>query len=265
MQLLPLKYPKKVGLIGHTIINYPNFEQASAIIDVLVKNHVDMIELQIPFSEPIADGPIFVKANHEAIKNGCTVEQCYEFMFDMSSRYSIPFIFMTYANIVYKQGFYTFIKKAKEAGARGAIIPDLPLDLADDYVKLCRDHQFAAISVVSPNISNERLKTLTPFFDGFIYAVARSGVTGSKTVFDEKISHYLNKLRHCSNLPLAVGFGISSSADLFFLQGKADYAVVGTQTVRIYEQQGIEGVAKFWQELAGPKNCASRENNSGCV
>lgn len=253
MQLLPLKYPKKIGLIGHTIINYPNFRQARAIVDILVKNQVDMIELQIPFSEPIADGPVFVKANHEAIKNGCTLDQCYQFMFDMSSRYSIPFIFMTYANIVYKQGFYTFIKKAKEAGAKGAIIPDLPLDLADDYVKLCYDHQFAAISVISPNITIERLQMIAPLFDGFIYAVARSGVTGSKTIFDEKVTHYLDKIRRFSNLPLAVGFGISSAANVSFLQGKADYAVVGTQTVRLYEQQGIEGVESFWQELAEKK------------
>ena len=118
-----------------------------------MRHNAELIELQIPFSEPIADGPLFARANHEAISQGTTLAQCYEFMSEMTSHYSIPFVFMTYANIVFKQGFNEFVKKAKEAGAVGAIIPDLPLDLAPEYVQICHKNEFAAISVVSPNIS----------------------------------------------------------------------------------------------------------------
>lgn len=250
MQLLPLKYPKKIGLIGHTIINYPNKEDARKIIEILVNNHVDLIELQIPFSEPIADGPVFAKANHDVIATEITLQDCYDFMAEMTRQYNIPFVFMSYANVIYKQGFDTFIQEAKKAGARGAIVPDLPLDIAEDYFMLCHEHDFAPISVVSPNISASRLKKISKYFDGFIYAVARAGVTGSKTEFNNEIEPYLSRLRATASLPIAVGFGVASVSDLQFLQGKADYAVIGTQTIRAYEKEGLQGVKDLWESFA---------------
>jgi tryptophan synthase alpha chain len=250
MQLLPKQAPNKIGLIGHTIIHYPTPEVSMAIIDILVENKVALIELQIPFSEPIADGPLFTKANHEAIQNGVTLEDCYQFMSQVNQKYHIPVVFMTYANVVIKQGYETFIKKSKAMGAVGAIIPDLPLDLAKDYLAVCRQYNFVSIPIVSPNISDLRLSEISPLFDGFIYAVARAGVTGSKTKFDDTLTSYLEKLRAYSNLPIAVGFGISSSNEINILKGKADYAVVGSETLRVYQQEGLAGVRKLWQEFA---------------
>lgn len=249
MQLIKTKYPHGIGLIGHTIIDYPNKKDARKIIEILVANQVDLIELQIPFSEPIADGPVFAKANHTAIANGVTLDHCFDFMAEMTQLYSIPFVFMTYANILYKKGFDQFVAQAASAGAVGAIVPDLPLDIAEDYVAACHQYNFSPISVVSPNISKKRLQTLSAYFDGFIYAVARAGVTGTKTEFDQAITDYLNELRKCSSLPIAVGFGVSSVDDLLFLKGKADYAVMGTQTIRAYEQNGIAGVQSLWEQF----------------
>lgn len=251
MQLLPKKFPNEIGLVGHTIVNYPDKATARKIIEILAANKVDLIELQIPFSEPIADGPIFAKANHEVIAQGLKIEECYDFMSEMTNQYDLPFVFMSYANIVFKQGYENFIKAAKKAGAKGAIVPDLPLDVATDYFDVCQAHEFAAISVVAPNISTKRLQVLSNYFDGFVYAVARAGVTGTKTTFDNALDVYLKTLRQFSDLPIAVGFGVSNREDLNFLRSKADYAVVGTQTIRSYEQGGLEAVSKLWQELSG--------------
>lgn len=250
MQLLKKQPSDRIGLIGHTIINYPNQKDAEAIIDILVNNQVDLIELQIPFSEPVADGPLFTKANHEALISGVTLSDCFDFMAHVTTKYSIPFVFMTYANVVFRLGYEQFITKAKAVGAKGAIIPDLPLDIATDYVALCQEMQFAAIPIVAPNISDQRLKTISPYFDGFIYAVSRSGVTGSKTELDPSIKNYIKRLREYSQLPIAVGFGIASAHDLNFFRGSADYAVVGSQTLRTYYENGLEGVQHLWRKLS---------------
>lgn len=251
MQLLPNQVPDKIGLVGHTIINYPSLDESLAIIDILVKNGVSLIELQIPFSEPIADGPLFTKANHEAIVNGITLADCYQFIAHVCKKYPIPFVIMTYANLVVKQGYETFVKKAIEVGAKGAIVPDFPLDVASDYLQICQSYNFSAIPVVAPNITEQRLQTISPFFDGFVYAAARFGVTGSKTNLSSSLSNYLQKIRQYSSLPIAVGFGIATPADLAFLKGKADYAVIGSETLRVYQDQGLVGVENLWRELSG--------------
>jgi tryptophan synthase alpha chain len=251
MQLLEKKSPHAIGLIGHTIINYPTPKVARDIIKILVENKVKLVELQIPFSEPIADGPIFTQANNEAIKNGVTLSQCFDFLSEMKDSYPVPFVLMTYANIIFKYGFKQFVKTAKSLGAKGAIIPDLPLDISPEYLKACAEYEFAAIPVLSPNMTDQRLKEISHLFNGFIYAVARTGVTGIKTEFNSSIISYLQKLKKFSDLPIAIGFGISSGKDLNFLRGYADYAVIGTQTIRAYQEQGLKGVNDLWQELGG--------------
>lgn len=238
-----------IGLIGHTIVNYPSPEHASAAIDIMVEAGVDLIELQIPFSEPVADGPVFMKANHEAIANGVTVAQSLALMHEMTQKHAIPFVFMTYANIIYKKGFENFVKAAKQAGAYGAIVPDLPLDMAADYYAICRQHEFAPIQVIPPNITNTRLKLLAENASGFIYAVARTGVTGTKTQFGNELTEFTARIRQHTDLPIAIGFGIANAVDIQFLKPIADYAIVGTQALRILQQQGLKELHQFWQVL----------------
>lgn len=252
--LLEKKSPEKIGLIGHTIINYPNEEDSKKIVEILVQNGADLIELQIPFSEPIADGPVFAKANHEAVARGITIDQSFEFMTEMTRKHSIPFVFMTYLNIVYKKGFDNFVLAAKKAGARGMIIPDLPLDYADNLLEICKAHEFVVVPVLPPNISRLRLEKLQPFFNGFVYAVARLGVTGAKTELDQSIFNFLDLLRYYTELPIALGFGISAGEDVQFLRSHVDYAIVGTQTLRAYEKNGLKAVEELWNELNNAKH-----------
>src|SRR3989338_8064110 len=129
MKLLLKKHDKNsIGLIGHTIVNYPNADLTRQAIDIMVEAGVSLIELQIPFSEPIADGPLFTHANHQALAQGVNIEQSFALMAEVSRKHAIPFVFMTYGNVLYQQGFDQFIVRAKKAGAKGIIVPDLPVD-----------------------------------------------------------------------------------------------------------------------------------------
>lgn len=249
MKLLKDHDKNSIGLIGHCIIGYPSFEKCREAIAVMVEEGVELIELQIPFSEPVADGPLFTAANHKALAAGVTVEKCFDFMRSVSQQFKIPFVFMTYTNILYKKGFANFVQQAVTAGAKGAIIPDLPLEDAKEYLTACKKYQFAPIQVIPPNITAERLPKLTRAAKGFIYAVARAGVTGKKTQFSETLSKFIQQLRHYSDLPIAVGFGITSAEDIEFLKPYADYAIIGSQALRILEEQGLSGLRAFWQGL----------------
>ncbi|MGB6976771.1 MAG: tryptophan synthase subunit alpha [Gammaproteobacteria bacterium] len=247
--LLPKLSPNAIGLIGHTIINYPSAVQARESVATMVNEGVALIELQIPFSEPVADGPLFMRANHEAIAAGVTVQDCFTFMHEMSKVHKIPFVFMSYVNILYKQGYAAFAKQAAQMGAKGVIVPDLTLENAQEYLAACADHGLAAIQVIPPNVSEERLSKLAKASQGFVYAVARSGVTGMQTQFSQFFPAFLQRLRQHTDLPIAVGFGITSPDDVRFLKSYADYAVVGSQALRILQEQGIAKLQQFWHQL----------------
>ena len=219
MKPLLKKHDKNsIGLIGHTIINYPSPKECEESIAIMAEEGVDLIELQIPFSEPVADGPLFLKANHEALAAGVTVAQCFEFMQEMSHKYSLPFVFMTYANILYKKGFTNFVKATAENGGRGIIVPDLPIEMAEEYLTAGKKYAVAGVQVVPPNISEPRLQEIATAAQGFIYAVARAGVTGGKTEMSKELLSFIDRIRHYSDLPIAIGFGISTSADIVFLK-----------------------------------------------
>ena len=257
MKLLDKQDKNSIGLIGHTIIDYPNPELARAAIDIMVAAGVDLIECQIPFSEPVADGPTFMHANYAALEQGVTVEQCFEFMYEVTKKHKVPFVFMTYVNIVYVRGFKNFVKQAKEVGASGAIVPDLPVELADDYLQACLENNFATPHLVPPNVDDNRLLMLLNACRGFVYAVARSGVTGSHSDMNNTIISHINRIKAHTELPVAVGFGIQKRDDIEFLKPYADYAIVGTQALRVLHSEGLEGLKVFWQKLAGPSIVAS--------
>lgn len=241
-----------IGLIGHTIVNYPTPALCRESIDIMVAAGVSLIELQIPFSEPMADGPIFMAANHAALAAGVTLEQSMALMREVSARYAIPFVFMTYGNIVFKKGFTAFIEAALASGASGAIVPDLPFDSVDGhaYLTAAKQHDFPVIQLIPPNVDTQRLAQLAQTADGFIYAVARSGVTGKKTQINNELVEFLKQIRRHSDLPVAVGFGISTPEQVAILKPYADYAIIGSQALQVLQQQGTSGLRTYWQALA---------------
>lgn len=244
-QLREARTKKDILLMTHLVLDYPSFAVNREVIRQMVENGVDIIELQIPFSEPMADGPMIIKANQEAIANGTKVADCLAFAAEMAAEHDIPFLFMTYYNILFKYGLKDFLNKAKEIGIRGFIIPDLPPEEGEEYLRLVKDLDLAPIQIFAPTSTEERMRTLADHGAGFIYCVARRGVTGSKTEFDASFDAYLDRCRKATDLPLAVGFGISNREDVQILTGKADLAVIGTATIKLVEEKGSEAVGPF--------------------
>lgn len=236
---------KDILLMTHLVLGYPSLDANREVIKQMVENGVDCIELQIPFSEPMADGPVILKANQEAISHGLKVRECLEFAAEMAATHQIPFLFMTYYNILFKFGVEEFFKKAREIGIKGFIIPDLPPEEGEEFFALSRKYDIAPILIFAPTSTPERMRELSRFSRGFIYCAARKGVTGRQTDFDESFNGYMRACRANTDLPLAVGFGISRKEDVDYLTGKADIAVIGTRTINLVNEQGVEAVGPF--------------------
>jgi tryptophan synthase alpha chain len=245
------KKRQKILLMTHIVVGYPNLEKSLELVDTMVRAGVDLMELQIPFSEPMADGPVILHANQAALKGGVTVEQCFAFAREVAQRHPIPFLFMSYYNILFKRGLTRFVTETREAGLTGAIVPDCPPEEGAEYVACMRQHGLAPIFIFSPRTSDARLASLGRSGDGFVYAVARKGVTGSSTEFGEELSEYLSRCRRATELPLAVGFGLKSRADVNFLVGKADIAAVGSESLRLLDSGGVNAVGDFLAGLRG--------------
>ena len=240
---------KDILLMTHIVLGYPTFEDSFRIIETMVAAGVDMMELQIPFSEPIADGPVILHANQKALERGATVEDCLRVAKTAAETFDIPFLVMSYYNILFKHGIRRFVSTMERSALRGAIIPDLPPEEGEEYLKAMQENALAPILIFSPTTPLERMKYLDTVARGFIYCVSRKGVTGEDTNFSEALNAYIAKCRTATSLPLAVGFGIKEKSDIDFLKGKADIAVIGTQTIRIMEERGVAAVGDFIQSL----------------
>jgi tryptophan synthase alpha chain len=236
---------KDILLMTHIVLGYPSFEASMEMIRTMVAAGVDIMELQIPFSEPTADGPVIVHANQQALAKGATVEECLKLAGKAAETFGIPFLIMSYYNILFKYGVDRFAKAMSNAGLKGAIIADLPPEEGMDYMAAMQKSNQEPIMLFSPTTTSERMRFIASFAKGFIYCVARKGVTGKGTSFSTDLEDYLARCREETDLPLAVGFGIKEKADIDFLKGKADIAVIGTQSIRIMEKEGITAVGDF--------------------
>jgi len=241
---------KEILLMSHTVLGYPSFQENYIAIDALVKAGVELIELQFPFSEAIADGPVLLSANQSAIGAGTTVNDCFTFVAEISKQYwQTRFIIMTYWNVVYQYGVKQFVQTAANYGIAGLIIPDLPPEEAKTYVAACNHHGIATIFLCTPNSRLHRLQQIAQTASGMIYCTARNGVTGYETQFSTEFGRYVESARALVQLPLGVGFGIQSPAAMTRLKGQVDVAVVGTQAVRLYIEQGASALEVFMREL----------------
>jgi len=245
---------KDILLMTHIVLGYPSFDDNLRVIEVMVDAGVDLMELQIPFSEPSADGPVIVRANQEALKGGVTVKSCFEFIEKVTRTFDIPFLIMSYYDILFRFGVKRFVTVMSKCGLRGAIIPDLPPEGGQEYLDAMYDHDLAPILIFSPTISLDRMGSICSSARGFIYCVARKGVTGENTNFSEELAAFLTRCREATSLPLSLGFGVKEKAHIDYLKGKADIAVIGSQTIRVMEQKGIASVGDFIRSLGLTEN-----------
>ena len=243
---------KPILLMTHLVLGYPSLAVNREVIRQMAENGVDCIELQIPFSEPMADGPVILKANQDALASGIRVEESFTFASEMVEEFpQVNFLFMTYYNVVYRYGMNAFIQRAADIGMKGFIVPDLPPEEGQEYLRLAKELDMAAIMFFTPTSTDERMAEVAGQGNGFVYCVARKGVTGKQTAMDDNLAGYLIRCRRATDLPLAVGFGISSREDVALLEGKADMAVIGTATIKLVDEKGPEAVGPFIRSLAG--------------
>jgi len=236
---------KKILLMTHIVLGYPSFAINRQVIGQMVTNGVDCIEMQIPFSEPMADGPVIAKACQDSIAHGTTVTDCLTFGAEMAAAHDIPFLYMTYVNIIFKYGYARFFAQAKAAGICGVIVPDMPPEMDDGFFAAARAEGIAPVLIFAPTTSDARMKELDRQAEGFIYCAARRGVTGKKSDLGADVIDYLRRCRAASHLPIAVGFGIQSKADIDALTGVADMAVIGSKTIQLVDSDGATAVGPF--------------------
>lgn len=244
-QLEKIKKGNRLGLMTHLVIGYPSLEITESLVKTM-ENGADFIELQIPFSDPIADGPTIMKACEKSLENGTKVKDAFIIMKTLSSQVSIPLLFMAYYNTVFKFGTEKFCEAAKAAGASGLIVPDIPIDEEpyEHFIASCRKFNLHNIQVVSPASTEDRLKKNAKVASGFVYCTAHQGITGVKNQLDPEIISYLNKVRTFFSIPIAVGFGISKRKHLEQLAPFADIAVVGSTIIEVINKSDSNNLEK---------------------
>lgn len=241
---------KDILLMTHLVLGYPSFEDNKKMIQAMANAGVEMIELQIPYSEPSADGPVILKANSDSLESGTTVEACFKFAEEVCAEFpEITFLFMTYYNIPFMYGEKEFVQRSKDIGIKGFIVPDLPLEESAGWLALCEEKELNSIFIFTPTNTDERLKELAAASKGFVYCVGRRGVTGKKTSFDQSLADQIQRFRSASNVPIALGFGVQSPEDVQFLVGKADIAVIGSKMIQLQQTEGVEAAEQFLKEV----------------
>lgn len=239
-------------VMTHVVCGYPSFEDNWRELEIMAAAGVDLVELQFPFSEPSADGPLFVKANQASLARGTTVEQCFDFMARASASFPFRLLMMGYYNTAFRMGHAVFVERLARAGAVGFILPDLPIEEAGELHALALARDLAPIILMTPTSSDDRLAQLAAAAHGFVYVVARKGVTGSSTAMDEDVVALLARCRRVTRLPLALGFGVATAADIEFIADHADIAIIGTAALRAWEAGRDEGLRDFLTALALP-------------
>ncbi|MBF0614941.1 MAG: tryptophan synthase subunit alpha [Magnetococcales bacterium] len=240
-------------LMSHLVLGYPSLAVNQETIAAMAAAGVELVELQIPFSEPIADGPVIAQANQLALDQGFRVEEGLEFAAACVQRHpEVAFLLMTYSNILMAYGVERFIERAAQMGIRGLIVPDWPPQEAGQPMALCQAQTALDwIQLFTPTSTDVRLQTIGRWARGFCYCVARKGVTGGRTDFDADLRHFLQRCRQVTDKPLAVGFGVRTSADVQTLTPLAEIAVVGTAALEIQRTAGAVAVGAFFQKLRG--------------
>ena len=215
----------------------PDLETTKAAVIEAVKNGADLIELGIPFSDPTAEGPVIQGANIRALSGGVTTDKIFDFVKDLRKEVSVPMVFMTYANVVYSYGAETFIKTCDEIGIDGLILPDLPFEEKDEFQPICEKYNVDLISLIAPTSEN-RISMIAKEATGFIYLVSSLGVTGTRSEIKTDLKSIVDVIRQSTDVPVAIGFGISTPEQAQKMASLSDGAIVGSAIIKILEKYG---------------------------
>lgn len=215
----------------------PDLETTAAAVREMVKNGADLIELGIPFSDPTAEGPVIQGANIRALKGGVKTDKVFGLVRELRTDVTVPMVFMTYANVVFSYGAEKFISTCAEIGIDGLILPDIPFEEKEEFLPLCKKYGVDLISLIAPTSEN-RIGMIAKEADGFIYLVSSLGVTGERSEIKTDLSSIVKIIRDNTNVPCAIGFGISTPEQAKSMADISDGAIVGSAIVKLLEQHG---------------------------
>ena len=241
-----LKEEKKILSVYFTA-GFPRLDDTKKIISKLEEHNVDLIEVGIPFSDPLADGETIQKSSKKAIENGMTINTLFSQLKDLREKVKIPVILMGYLNPIIQFGIEKFCIKSKEIGIDGLIIPDLPVEIfVEEYKNLFKKNNLLNIFLITPQTSEERIKLIDKNSKGFIYMVSSSSITGSKKSLEDTSFKYFDKISKMNlNNPSIVGFGISNRETYQKVIEKSKGAIIGSAFINFIEQNGIEDIGGF--------------------
>ena len=234
---IELKKGKRKALIPYIMAGDPSLEASKKLVIELEEAGADIIELGVPFSDPLADGPTIQKASERSLQKGTTLRKVLTLVKQIRKDSEIPLILMTYFNPVFKFGIEPFIKQAVKAGVDGVIIPDLIPDEAADFTRLAKKHKLDTIFLLAPTSTRERINKVVKASTGFIYFVSITGITGSRLLISKTMKKTLNSIKSISSKPVAVGFGISNPDEASTVSKLADGVIIGSAIVKLIAQK----------------------------
>ncbi|MBL7156699.1 MAG: tryptophan synthase subunit alpha [Candidatus Omnitrophica bacterium] len=249
-----LKKQRKKAFIVYITAGDPDLKKTGKLVAELEKNGVDLVELGIPFSDPLADGPTIQRASQRAILSGANIKSILQMVHSVRKKVKLPLVFMTYYNLVSHYGIKNFVKDSKNAGVDGVIVPDLPPEEAKELIGAAKKRDFATVFLAAPTSTKKRLKNIAAKSRGFIYYVSLTGVTGTRTRLPSDIIKNVKRLKKITKKPVCVGFGVSNPKQARRISHLADGVIVGSAVIKVIEENAkskdlYKKVSKFTNSL----------------
>lgn len=257
-----LKKRKEAALIGYLTAGLPSPAEAPAAAEALIQGGVDVLELGVPFSDPIADGPTIQASSNRALSLGVTPETVFSIVSKIRSKHQIPIVLLTYYNPIYKMGVNRFMEACRNSGVNGLVVPDLPIEEADEYRRSAKKHNVDTVFLASPATSIDRLRKIVDATSGFLYLVSLYGVTGARSQMNVRSLDLVKRFKPYTEgkVNLAVGFGISKPEHVkSVIAAGADGAIVGSAFVKLLNEDiPVERMLKQLQDLASSLKAATK-------
>ena len=246
-------FEKGKAFIAFITCGDPDLETTAKVVRAAAENGADLIELGIPFSDPTAEGPVIQGANLRALQGGVTTDKIFDLVRELRRDVTIPMVFMTYANVVYSYGAERFIRTCSEIGIDGLILPDVPFEEKEEFLPICRQYGVDLVSLIAPTSEN-RIAKIVEEAEGFLYIVSSLGVTGTRSEITTDLGSIVSVVREHSDIPCAIGFGISTPEQVRKMAELSDGAIVGSAIIKILEKYGRESAPEVGKYVRSMKD-----------
>lgn len=233
------------AFIGFITAGDPNLETTKRIIKKMAEAGCSLVEIGIPFSDPIAEGPVIQNANIRALKNNVTTDDVFAMVNELQNEVDIPMVFMTYLNVLFKYGYDRFLQNASDAGICGVIIPDMPFEEKAELQSVAKNYGIEVVSLIAPT-SEDRIKTIAADAEGFVYTVSSLGVTGVRSEIKTDLESITAAIKEATDVPVAIGFGINTPEQAKHYSSFADGVIVGSAIVKIIAEYGEDAPDKVY-------------------